>query len=909
MTGATLVGREAPLSDLAQGLRRVRERGPLLTVLTGPRGVGRSAVLDRLADQHDGVVLRATGLPWEVERHGGVVDQLLGVPDAAGATDPGAVADHLADHLADRLAAPDAVALVLVDDAQYADAVSLRALVSLVRHRPDATGLVVLATPSTPPPTAAPDAVELLAAVADRIVLDPLDIAAVVAVAAGRGVALTPWVAERLHRHTTGLPGAVVALLEQLPRATWDGPHPDLPAPAAVTARVQERLARLDPVARHLVEAASVLRHDDSLAAAVELGGLAAEDVWPAVAAAVAADLVRLSGPTGSRRVAPVDPMVAAAVLDGIGAPAAAALHRRAAEVVHEPTAALRHRVAAAPTPDADLAHELAQLAEERAAAGAWGDAAALLTDASRLTEDRLDRESRLTRAVDALVGAGEGRRAAALIPEIESLRETPLRNAVLAYLAILRGRGNEAASRLARAWDLVNPEREPDVAALICQRYVLHALSRCRWEELVGWADRAIDLVAPDHPAGTEAAAIRGLGLVACGRGEEAERAYARLTEQVPHGAQAQRIKLGSGWLHLARDEVDDARSELEAAVPTDHLGGSSRISLWARGWLARTQFLTGEWDDALRTVSESRGHLESSEIVLARPLLDWTAVQVHALRGDLDAARVALADAEAAPQDYAVMRVPTALARAAYAEARADHDGVVRALRPLTTASLAESVAEPGYWPWVGLFASALVADGHPDEADEVLRPHEERAAAQGHRSTIARLARARAGWHAAAGDLDAARASFEHSLDALNGLPLRLDRARTTFAYGQVLRRAGKRREADGLISAARDQYVALGATTYVARCDRELKAGGVHAVRADRGPADLTPQEEAVADLVASGLSNKEAAAELYLSTKTVQYHLTRIYAKLGIRSRTELAAGRNAASGVADRDDD
>src|SRR5690606_21404888 len=116
-------------------------------------------------------------------------------------------------------------------------------------------------------------------------------------------------------------------------------------------------------------------------------------------------------------------------------------------------------------------------------------------------------------------------------------------------------------------------------------------------------------------------------------------------------------------------------------------------------------------------------------------------------------------------------------------------------------------------------------------------------------------------------------------------LADLPLRYDQARVNFAYGQTLRRAGKRRDADVALSTARELFAGLGAATYVSRCDRELKAGGQPGARAD---TELTPQEQAVSQLVARGLSNREVAAELYVSTKTVQYHLTRIYAKLGIR---------------------
>ena len=129
----------------------------------------------------------------------------------------------------------------------------------------------------------------------------------------------------------------------------------------------------------------------------------------------------------------------------------------------------------------------------------------------------------------------------------------------------------------------------------------------------------------------------------------------------------------------------------------------------------------------------------------------------------------------------------------------------------------------------------------------------------------------------------------------------LPLVYDRARVNYAYGQTLRRAGKRREADVVVTAARDDYLSLGATTYVRRCDRELKAGGVHAILKDRPHNALTPQEDAVSTLVATGLTNREVAAELFLSVKTVQFHLTRVYAKLGVRSRSELAAARASES--------
>jgi DNA-binding CsgD family transcriptional regulator len=226
---------------------------------------------------------------------------------------------------------------------------------------------------------------------------------------------------------------------------------------------------------------------------------------------------------------------------------------------------------------------------------------------------------------------------------------------------------------------------------------------------------------------------------------------------------------------------------------------------------------------------------------------------------------------------------------------EAQADYDRVLRALAPLRQPWARGAIDEPGFWPWPDVYGNALVMTNRVDEADEFLRPYERVAEQRGHRSALARLGYVRGRIAGARGDLDAVRDTFESALARLEDLPLRYDRARVNFAYGQTLRRAGKRREADAVMQVAREAYLALGAETYVRRCDRELKAGGLNLRRSSAHSAELTPQETAVTDLVARGMSNKEVATELFLSVKTVQYHLTRIYAKLGIRSRSELAA--------------
>jgi len=219
-----------------------------------------------------------------------------------------------------------------------------------------------------------------------------------------------------------------------------------------------------------------------------------------------------------------------------------------------------------------------------------------------------------------------------------------------------------------------------------------------------------------------------------------------------------------------------------------------------------------------------------------------------------------------------------------------------VLRALEPLTTLRDRDAIDEPGFWPWRDLYGDALVSAGQLDEADSFLTPHEALASHRRRRSEIARLARVRGHIQSARGDAEGAEATFRHGLDQLGRLPLPFQRALIELAYGQTLRRHGKRRAAAAQLQAAADRFSMLQARPYQERCERELVACGLApAERRNFDPTRLTAQEQAVARLVGEGLSNRQVAAELFVSIKTVQFHLTHIYSKLGISSRAELAA--------------
>ena len=133
------------------------------------------------------------------------------------------------------------------------------------------------------------------------------------------------------------------------------------------------------------------------------------------------------------------------------------------------------------------------------------------------------------------------------------------------------------------------------------------------------------------------------------------------------------------------------------------------------------------------------------------------------------------------------------------------------------------------------------------------------------------------------------------FEQSLAVLDGSPLALDRARTHLAYGERLRRAGQRREARTHLRAAHEAFAAVDAAPWAERAAAELRATGeTVGPRTPDRRAQLTPQELQIAHLVGEGKTNREIAAQLYLSPKTIEYHLANAYRKLGVHSRVGLA---------------
>jgi DNA-binding CsgD family transcriptional regulator len=866
--------------------------------------------VDRFVETEPDVqLLRARGEPWEALVPYGIVDQLsratgfsrarmhVSRERALPVDEPISVGARLLEVLGE-LDGKGPVLLV-IDDAQWADLDSLRALLFALR-RLVADRVLTLLTARQEDIERLPEGLRRLAGgqTGRTIRLGPIGLSQVRALATAFGLPEFSYrTAQLLHTHTQGNPLYVRALLSEVPADKWRDWQPLLPAPRAFASLVVRRMESCSPITRRLVEAAAVLGSHASLSTAAALGQV--DDPLAALEEASVVDLLQPRDEAGMRDVAFPHPLVQAAVYGQMGPMRRARLHAAAARLLDDEAAVLRHRVAGADAPDPQLATELEAFARREANAGAWASAASALVEASRFSPNRALREARLLQAVDAMVGAGDLGQASTFAREIMGFPAGAMRDAALGYLAVVRGRPSEAENLLTSAWDRADASREPGIAATIAQRLALHWVGRLLGTEVVKWARRAIELAAPGDPVRAEAQAVLGLGLAWQGKLAEGLAVHEAALADIPNpddSALPPRIKMAHAWLRLADDDIVEARAELTETAPAALGRGSIRIALWAYAWLALADYTIGGWDDAILNAERAVALLGESGHAWLRPLVRYAAAVVPAARGNWESAEEHVRHGVTQTGDYELMIVGSALARAHLAAARGDHDAVLRALEPVVAIQHREAIYEPGFWPWRDLYGDALVSAGMVEEAAEFLGRHEELARQRGRRVEIARLARVRGRLESAMGDANKAEATFSHGLEQLGQLPLPFERALLELAYGQTLRRHGKRRVAASQLQAAADRFATLEARPYLERCERELIACGLApSERRTFDPTRLTAQEQAVARLVAEGLSNRQVAAELFVSIKTVQFHLTHIYSKLGVSSRAELAA--------------
>jgi DNA-binding CsgD family transcriptional regulator len=209
---------------------------------------------------------------------------------------------------------------------------------------------------------------------------------------------------------------------------------------------------------------------------------------------------------------------------------------------------------------------------------------------------------------------------------------------------------------------------------------------------------------------------------------------------------------------------------------------------------------------------------------------------------------------------------------------------------LWPMTEGVLAVGVREPGVLRFLPDEIEALIAIGETETARSILEPFAAQAELLDRSWALATSER---GWgllHASTGDLPDALGAFERALEAHAKFDEPFELARTLLAQGQTFRRMKQWGRARGSLGESLAIFERLGAVLWADKASTEMARIGGRAP----GPLDLTPTEQEVADLVGSGLTNREVAQALFLSVSTVEANLRRIYRKLGVRSRTELS---------------
>ena len=629
----------------------------------------------------------------------------------------------------------------------------------------------------------------------------------------------------------------------------------------------------------------------------LDLVGAASEgDATAALGPAVGAEIVSLV----SGRIRFAHPLLAAAAYDAAGPVQRRDVHSTLAAVVPDREEQVRHLALAAAGPDPVVASALDEAARLARARGAPVAAAELYEEARALTPPA-DRSGARRRAVDAArcqFESGDSRRARRLLEEtIAELPAGAERARALLVLAPLRSYDDDMRAAVA-LYEQALAEAESDSHELGSAHEGISAnLFRLR-ERFAEAADHARAAAVLGEQLGDRqlVASARGSQLLAeASLGRPEARATA-VSAAALAATPTPRILQGAGFsLAVARmwwEELDAAHDAFEQTLArAAEIGDESSVP-YLQVLLAQADCLRGRYTEAAAhaDVAAERAEQAGQGTVFAYALaLRGLAA---AYRGDLDEARRATGRAlELARSTSGRPAEQFATAALGLLELSLERpERAVDVLAPLVAFAREHGMTEPGLTRFVPDLVEALVACGRLAEAEDHLSWYEanaerlERASAQG------ASARCRGFLAAAVGELGAALAAFERALIYHEQAPMPFDRARTLLALGSAQRRANERRAARDSLVSARELFAALGAAVWEQRAEAELaRIGG-------RAPAtgELTPIEARVAELTAAGQTNREVAASLFLSTRTVEGHLSRIYGKLGVRSRVELA---------------
>ena len=875
-----------------------------LVLVEGEAGAGKSTLLARFAAGLVGaVVLRAGGDEAELLLPYGIVGQLVTSARGTGRR-PGLLAAQLSDGVDPLAVGADLVGwlgqfpkmvLVVIDDLQWADGPSARALLfALRRLQADRVLVVVSARPGELsrlgegwPRFLAGDHR------AGRVRLGGLGPAEVVALGRALGAGELPRRAvSRLLEETGGNPLYCRAVLEEAGAEGGDLGG-TLEVPRSLAGVVLLRVGALSPAAQRLVVAAAVLGHHCSLAAAAALADLG--DPLPALEEAVAAGILAEQPGGATARIGFTHLLVQRAVYDDLSPTRRRRLHQRAAGLVDRQRA-LGHRVAAAVGPDDGLAGELEAAGREAVDSGRTAQAAAWLAQAAAASSVPEVADRRLLDALEILVFYGEVAEAEVLAAQVVA-GPGARRSELLGTLDFLAGRGAAAEDRLVAAWQTHDRVRDASVGAAAATVLALLCLVAGRIPDAIEWGERAAAGGAAPIALRHLALGVLAIALFAAGRGPEG---LARLAFLPAAPAEVPREDSDAlamrGMARVLAEDLTGAIADLSTAAARLRAGVPLRTTSRCLSYLAEAEWRFGSWDDAVVHGELAVSLARDADRVWEFGYVHSVAAVVPAARGDWEVAGAHVRMATDAAQAFGAPGaiVAAATARAFLAMARGDLEGVLDAAAAVRATDGAEYLHNLGRDNWRSLEIEALIGLGRLGEAETALVELEAVLSSLGPASALVAAVRLRGDLATAAGRHAAAAAAFETVWCRAQGLRVPLALAQLEISDARRLRATGQPEKAVARLRSARQRLIRLGARPYVEICDRELVAAGAPVGSETMAAlSGLTPAEQAVARLVATGRSNRQTASDLYVSVKTVEFHLGHIFDKLGIRSRKEL----------------
>jgi len=898
---SVLRGRLVEREELDRALRSVRAGESAVLVLRGEAGIGKTTLLNYVAEQASGCrVAQIAGIESELELPFAALHQLCSpmfdlipnLPDpqqqalhvafghSAGVTpDKFVVGLAILGLLAE--AAVKRPLVCVVDDAQWLDEASGQVLGFVARRLVAESVLMVFAIRE---PTEQP----VLAGVAELILegLGPEDAKALLAAAVpGR---LDRMVRDRIVAETRGNP---LALLE-LSRSGRAGLMGGFALPTSGADDLQDLYVRRVRALPENTRALLVLAAADPTGDATLLWRAAQRlGLGPDAATAAEADgLVEIGA-----RITFRHPLVRSAAYAAGSAEDRRTVHLALADATDQEVDAERrvwHRAAAATGPDEEVAAELEEAAARVETRGGAAASAAMLQRAVALTPEPGRRAERALAAAQAHLDAGAFETGLGLLAEAEADAVDDLQRA---RVDLVRGLVDRAA----------RSGREAPVALLrAARRLEALDLRLSRHTYLDAWSAALVagDLALPEGD-------LPNVSVAACA-------APADPAGPVPGD------HLIEGLATLITEGAAAASSSLRRAV-TAFLDDQAPVDQFLHCGVLVADAALALWDDEAWDAASSRHVALARATGALAPLANaLNAHRVVALwRGDVDQARELGLEEQTvkevtgtrrasygdlfllAYQGNAVAAAP--LLAAAAAEAAARGEGLGRQITDRATALLhlglgryqeARAAAVRAATGNLGPFTAQAL----PDLVEAAVRSGEIGVA----KDAVARLTSCAdvPGSNWAAGLLARSRAlvagseaEYIEAVERLGRTRLRFELARTRLLYGEWLRREGRRSDARAQLRPAHEEFVAMGADGFAERARHELLATGEKVRKRTVDTLDeLTPQEEHIARMARDGRTNPEIGAELYISARTVEWHLRKVFGKLGISSRRELA---------------